>query len=138
MWANIPFCTGFTGLRATGYGLRGHWRRLNVKCKKERREEVGRYQQTPAAMPASLAFVVAPARPPPAPHHSFQAGPLVLVFHHGFCSTRATGARWMGRQAVSRSRGNGVVVTNVLLCQYCPCYAVMGKTGLVRIAKVQA
>ena len=56
---------------------RGHRRRLNMKCNKERREEVGRSQQTPAARPATLA---ATARA---------------------CCPRAAGVWWRGRQAVS-------------------------------------
>ena len=79
---------------------RGHWRRLNIMCNKERREEVW------AARPATLAFVPAPATaapltPPPGWSVGSSISPRFLQSPH--CSGVV--------EAVSCRRGHGVVVT---------------------------
>ena len=81
---------------------RGHWRRLNIMCNKERREEVW------AARPATLAFVPAPATaapltPPPGWSVGSSISPRFLQSPH--CSGVV--------EAVSCRRGHGVVVTTL-------------------------
>ena len=67
---------------------------------------MGRYEQTPAARPATLALVPPAASLPP----GWSVGPC-LVFHHGFCSPRTAEAWCRGRWAVSRRRGHGADVS---------------------------
>ena len=85
---------------------RGHWRRLNIMCNKERREEVW------AARPATLAFVPAPATaapltPPPGWSISPCISPRFLQSPHSRGVV----------EAVSCRRGHRVVVTTY--CRFC-------------------